>query len=120
MATVRAQTVDSAFGPLRVPPTICYHHLDSKVGFKIAIDPDAAMGQHGQPLDPISRAFTDISTTPNLALIRLMFRFVKPGPMVLDLGAHVGTVPLPIAASGCLVIAIEAPPRKVALLAPTP
>ncbi len=50
---------------------------------------------------------------PGLALIQAM---LQPNKMVLDLGAHVGTVALAIAASGCRVIAVEASPRNAGLL----
>lgn len=46
----------------------------------------------------------------------LAFQLVGPGDSVLDLGAHVGTFALPVAALGCRVFAIEAAPANVALL----
>lgn len=47
------------------------------------------------------------------ALIRL---FVKPGDAVIDAGAHLGSITLPLAASGCRVLAVEASSKNARLL----
>jgi len=48
--------------------------------------------------------------------LSLMLQLVRPGQLVLDLGAHVGTFSLAAAAVGCKAIAVEAAPGNVELL----
>ncbi len=45
-----------------------------------------------------------------------LLRTLKPGDLVLDVGAHIGTFSLAAAARGLVVIAVEASPRNVLLL----
>lgn len=97
-------------------PMICDHQLTSKIGFRIAINPDAVTGVRGMPVDDITRAYHDNAANPNLLLLKLMLQFLKPDGVVLDLGAHIGTFSLTAAARGCRAYAVEASPRNVELL----
>jgi FkbM family methyltransferase len=65
--------------------------------------------------DPIARMLVGhhLSNDPVRALA---FRLLRPGDKVLDLGAHIGTFALPVAALGCRVLAVEASPENFALL----
>jgi FkbM family methyltransferase len=42
--------------------------------------------------------------------------FLQPGDAVIDAGAHLGSITLPLAASGCRVLAVEASSKNAALL----
>ena len=48
--------------------------------------------------------------------VDLMLAMVRPGDLVLDLGAHIGAFALAAAAAGCRVIAVEASAENAALL----
>jgi len=65
--------------------------------------------------DPISLGIAQ-GTHFNHAQIDLMLKLVRPGQVVLDLGAHVGLYSLTAAAVGCRVAAVEASPRNAQLL----
>ncbi len=69
----------------------------------------------GEARDPVSAhlAPQDELTLPNALL---MLQFLKPGQLVLDLGAHLGSLALVAAAAGCHVAAVDASPRNVELL----
>ena len=67
--------------------------------------------------DPVSAAFrAGGGSLYESQLVGLMLELVKPGDVVLDLGAHVGTFALSAAAGGCEVVAIEASVSNAALL----
>lgn len=65
--------------------------------------------------DPVTAALVQGRVLDEL-LVGLMLRLVKPGDLVLDLGAHVGSFSLAAAAAGCRVVAVDASPANVALL----
>jgi FkbM family methyltransferase len=65
--------------------------------------------------DPVSLGIAH-ATHSNHALFDLMLKLVRPGQVVLDLGAHVGLFSLAAAAVGCQVAAVEASPRNAQLL----
>ena len=67
-----------------------------------ADDPVSAALANGHPLDQ--------------HLVALMLEIVRPGDVVLDLGAHIGTFALAAAAAGCPVLAVEASSDNAALL----
>lgn len=50
------------------------------------------------------------------AEIDVLLALVTAGDVVIDVGAHIGTVALPLAAAGCEVLAIEASPLNARLL----
>jgi FkbM family methyltransferase len=81
--------------------------LPCGVAFSVFLDVEAE--------DDLSRALL-VGDCPEQTAIELMLSLVRPGDVVLDLGAHVGTFTLAAAAAGCEVIAVEASPRNVAFL----
>ena len=52
----------------------------------------------------------------NLVEFSLIRTFVQPGDAVIDAGAHLGSITLPLAAIGCRVLSVEASSRNAALL----
>jgi FkbM family methyltransferase len=48
--------------------------------------------------------------------VEVLLALVAAGDVVVDVGAHIGTVTLPLAAAGCEVLAIEASPANARLL----
>jgi FkbM family methyltransferase len=97
-------------------PVVCRARITDNIAFEIAVDPDAAAGRGGHPPDPISQAYLNGMPNLNLTLLRLMQAILRPGGVMLDVGAHLGTFALTAAAHGCLVVGVEANPRNVALL----
>src|SRR5262249_10943151 len=64
----------------------------------------------------VSERFLQRQESASRPLLELMLGFVRPGDVVLDLGAHIGTFTLTAAAAGCRVVAFEASARNVDLL----
>jgi len=65
--------------------------------------------------DPVSQGIASSDyELPNS--IQLMLAAIKPGSVVIDIGAHIGTFAIPAAALGYHVIAVEASSRNVELL----
>lgn len=52
----------------------------------------------------------------NVVDFELIRAFTRPGDAVIDAGAHLGSITLPLAAAGCRVLAVEASARNAALL----
>lgn len=66
--------------------------------------------------DPVTEALANGQGVPSQDLVALMLDVVRPGQLVLDLGAHIGTFALAAAAAGCSVLAVEASSDNAALL----
>src|SRR5262245_46201019 len=98
------------------PAKFCRARITDDIGFEIAVDPEAAVGRGGHPPDPISQAYLTGRPNLNLTLLRLMLALLRPGGVLLDIGAHIGTFALAAAAQGCRVFAVEAGARNVGLL----
>jgi FkbM family methyltransferase len=81
--------------------------MDGRIEVTFAFDPDLT--------DPIARMLVGFRDWYD-PIHALAFSLLSPGDRVLDLGAHVGTFALPVAALGCTVLAVEAAPENVALL----
>lgn len=90
--------------------------IADNIRFKMVVDPDAASGNSGYGVDPISEAILNDRPNPSLYLLRLMLSCIQPGDVVLDLGAHIGSFALAAAARGCRVIAVEASPDNANLI----
>lgn len=71
------------------------------------------------PVEPPDRLATEIAqgTWRAPAALRCVLDLVGPGSLLLDLGAHLGTVALCAARRGASVLAVEASPRNAACLA---
>jgi len=65
--------------------------------------------------DPISQDLVQ-QRLPAIVPDRLQDRYLRPGMVVLDLGAHLGVWTLLAAARGCTVVAVEANPDNASLL----
>ncbi len=65
--------------------------------------------------DPVTLEVRN-GTVQSADLIQVMLKIVRPGDIVLDLGANIGTVALAAAAAQCRVVAVEANPLNVLLL----
>ena len=70
----------------------------------------------GTSTDPVSGAFAHGEPPPYWHLVDLMLEQTRPGDLVVDLGAHVGTFALAAAAGGRRVVAVEASAANAALL----
>lgn len=77
------------------------------LAFTMVFDP-----QLGDPLAAGLAAGCQFDQT----LVELMLTLVRPGEVVVDVGAHLGQITLPAAAAGCKVLAVEASPSNAALL----
>ena len=78
-----------------------------ELAYSMAIDPEAG--------DPLAAGLA-ADALFDQSLIELMLRVVRPGDVVVDIGAHIGQFALPAAAAGCRVLAVEASPLNAALL----
>lgn len=78
------------------------------VRFGVMVDPAAP--------DEVTAALLAGGGPIDWTTVQLMLDMVKPGDVVVDLGAHVGTFTLAAAAAGCKVVAFEASPANAALL----
>lgn len=65
--------------------------------------------------DPIAR-WVQANDVLDEAPLELAFDLVRPGYRCIDLGAHIGSYSLPLAASGCEVLAVEGSPTNARLL----
>jgi predicted O-methyltransferase YrrM len=93
--------------PFFKPPSRpCRVNVDG-LAYDVMTDPAAT--------DPVTLAVRD-GKNQSADLVRVMLKLVKPGDVVLDLGANIGTVALAAAAIGCRVVAIEASPVNASLL----
>lgn len=81
--------------------------LPGGLGFDIVLDPAAD--------DPIGATLAGGRVHAEL-LVGLMLELVRPGELVVDLGAHLGQFSLAAAAAGCRVLAVEASPANAVLL----
>jgi FkbM family methyltransferase len=95
---------------------VCHAWIGASLQFKIVVGLREPKGDGTLGVDPVSARFLDNQPNTDAPLLRLMLDLIKPGQVVLDLGAHIGTFALTAAAAGCRVIAFEASPRNVALL----
>jgi FkbM family methyltransferase len=75
--------------------------------FTVVLEADSA--------DPVTAALAG-GRVLDEGLVAIMLALVKPGDLVLDLGAHVGSFSLAAAAVGCRVVAVEAAASNVDLL----
>jgi FkbM family methyltransferase len=96
----------ASMGSRRVSKTV---RLSSGVVFEIVLDPE---------LDDWKTAayLADEGHMADAALVELVLKLAAPGEVVLDLGAFIGGISLPAAASGCNVIALEPWAHAAALL----
>ena len=87
---------------------VSYHTLSVRdMHFDIAI----GIGDR----DPISESIAE-QTFAFPPSFHLPFALLKPGDVVIDLGAYIGTFSLAVAALGCKVLSVEASPYNAALL----
>jgi FkbM family methyltransferase len=66
--------------------------------------------------DPITAAVAHGETPLFKPLVELMLALTRPGELVVDLGAHIGTFALAAAGAGRRAVAVEASPVNAALL----
>jgi FkbM family methyltransferase len=66
--------------------------------------------------DPITGAIAHGETPLFKPLVELMLALTRPGELVVDLGAHIGTFALAAAGAGRRAVAVEASPVNAALL----
>jgi FkbM family methyltransferase len=92
--------------------SIAYYTLNVAEG----VDLDIAVGDKDE--DEISEAIANQTYFVSPAF-HFLFTLMKPGDIILDLGAHIGTFSFAAAALGCQVISVEASPHNVALLKAT-
>jgi FkbM family methyltransferase len=89
------------------PITVRHHALPPYV---VMIDP-------AQPGDLVADVYAvGLGGLADRAEIDLLLGLVTAGDVVIDIGAHIGTLALPLAAAGCEVLAIEASPANARLL----
>lgn len=100
-ASVRAE-------PHRAGWRWCPIEAPGGVRFGVMVDPAST--------DEVTAALLAGGGPIDWTTVRLMLDMVKPGDVVVDLGAHVGTFTLAAAAAGCTVVAFEASPANAALL----
>lgn len=82
--------------------------LDPPRTFRVRLPDDA--------YDPIAEELAAGTWSPPSSQ-RLTLAALAPGRVLLDVGAHLGTVALPAAGRGARVVAVEASPRNAACLA---
>jgi len=75
--------------------------------FRVMVDPSVE--------DPVAGTLAK-GVSDDQGVIGLMLRLVKPGELVLDVGAHLGSFSLAACAAGRKAVAVEAWPPKVELL----
>lgn len=68
-----------------------------------------------EPIDPIAQ-WVLANHVLDEAPLELVFDLLRPGMRCIDLGAHIGSYSLPMAAVGCEVLAVEGSPTNAGLL----
>jgi FkbM family methyltransferase len=86
-------------------------------GIKVRAGVSFSVVTEADPNESIARHFAKGIFPPILdPLVRLVESLVPPGGRVLDLGSHIGTFALAVAATGREVVAVEASPSNFELL----
>jgi len=101
--------------PTKQPGTDVYRTIsvNDRLRFDIAIAAESLAVSE----DSISQSLAGgVYPGEYLPLLDLVNKLTPQAGVVLDLGAHIGTFSLPVAAAGYQIIAIEASPRNAALL----